>query len=196
MREIIEHRIVYSSDNKKNKRKKTPVRAVLYGACGVLSGCMLLITVLFSFIGRTVIVDGESMLPTLQHADRLFATETFYTPACGDIVIIQRPDKENELIVKRVVACGGDTVYIDFEANKIFVNGKETEIADGMEPIRVQGDVEFPLTVPTDCVFVLGDNRNASLDSRYAEIGCVSQDAVLGKAVLRWYPFQAAGLIK
>lgn len=143
----------------------------------IVSGILL-----FVFVGRTVGVDGESMLPTLRHQDRLIVSRLCFKPEYGDIVILKAPALGDALIVKRVIATEGQEVDIDFIIGTVTVDGNaliESYIAD---LTRTQWDFQGPLTVPEGCVFVMGDNRNDSLDSRSDRVGLVDVRSIIGKA--------------
>ena len=152
-------------------------------------------TTIFTFILKPAQVDGESMLPTLQNKDKLITTNLMYTPKSGDIVTLDC-DRLNESIVKRIIATEGQTVDIDFNAGKVFVDGKEQ-----YEPYindittRDLGGMKYPVTVPEDCYFVMGDNRNNSTDSRSSLVGFVPRSEIWGKVIFRVYPFESFGKI-
>lgn len=150
------------------------------------------VTVLFVFAIRLVGVDGDSMYPTLHHRDYLglLSNVLYRDVEPGDIVVITVPDGEfaNEPIVKRVIATGGQTVDIDFDQGIVYVDGVEQDEPYINEPTylsyqEVGQGMEYPLTVDEGCLFVMGDNRNHSADSRYAPVGLVDEDDVLGKVL-------------
>lgn len=142
------------------------------------------------FFVQIVIVDGDSMNPTLFDTERLLISTSLYGIDRGDIVVIHRDN--DEPIVKRVIATEGQTVDIDFVKGEVYVDGQLQQEDYIFEPTYNSGGalgVSFPVTVPKDCVFVLGDNRNHSLDSRYQEIGMVPTDHIFGEVLCRIYPF-------
>lgn len=161
------------------------------------SGLTAVITVIliFTFAGRLVGVSGESMLPTLGDSDRLVSMHLFYTPKSGDIVVITKPNTRNEPLIKRVIAAGGQELDIDFAANAVFVDGVKLDEPYTLEPMEADGycDLELPLTVPEGYVFVMGDNRNNSWDSRAAGVGLVDERHILGKIIYRVMPYDAIG---
>lgn len=161
------------------------------------SGLMAIVTVilLFTFAGRLVGVVGESMLPTLNSSDRLIATHVFYTPKYGDIVVVTKPNMRNEPLIKRVIAVGGQELDIDFESNSVFVDGVKLNEPYILEPMDTdsESELELPLTVPEGYVFIMGDNRNNSWDSRVSDIGLIDERHILGKIVYRVMPYDKIG---
>lgn len=152
---------------------------------------VLTVVLIFTFAVRIVRVSGESMRETLQDQDMLVVLNNWlcggYEP--GDIVILQRDDfYGGEPIVKRVIATEGQTVDIDFDAGVVYVDGAALEEPYTREPTWTQEGTEFPLTVPEGCVFVMGDNRNDSDDSRDSALGPVDTRCVLGRALLLAVP--------
>lgn len=149
----------------------------------------------FIFFARVVAVDGSSMLPTLTNGDRLIVRSIGYKPAAGDIVVIDSYINYGKPLVKRVIAVGGDTVDIDQAAGAVLINGQPLDEPYLTGGTTVIGDMGFPLTVPQGSVFVMGDNRQHSTDSRFMSIGFIDVRDVLGEAVLRVFPFDKAGRI-
>ena len=161
---------------------------------------IFVISLIFTFILRPAIVKGPSMMPTLIDKDRLIISNIFYEPKDKDIIIINCK-RLNEAIVKRVIATEGQEVNIDFEQGKVYVDGKEqfepyiNDITKNDFKLSNQAAFTYPITVPKNCVFVLGDNRNDSTDSRSILVGFVNKDDILGHAVFRVYPFNTFGTI-
>lgn len=154
------------------------------------------VILIFTFLLRIAVVSGESMLPTLQDKDRLIVSYLFYTPENGDIVIVDCEDSIlDKVIVKRVIATAGQTVDIDFEAGTVKVDGVvlEESYINNLTQLD-EGAHEYPVTVPEGCVFVMGDNRMNSTDSRSPLVGFVPVDDILGKVVLRIFPFSSIGV--
>lgn len=144
------------------------------------------ITVVFTFVFRIVSVDGPSMKPTLQDGDRLVVTAWGYKPERGDVVVLSGTQGLKEPIVKRIIAVGGDVVDINFTSGIVTVNGEEEDYTD--ELTNQQFDIAFPITVEEGKVFVLGDNRAESLDSRSTVIGCIDERNIVGRVVGRFFP--------
>lgn len=158
---------------------------------------LVLVVLLFTFVFRIVGVDGNSMLPTLHGGDRVIISSFNYHPQNGDIVVVTQPNSLNKPLIKRVIASEYQTIDIDFESGVVTVDGQvlqEDYILETMTA-KGQGDVDFPLTVPEGKVFVMGDNRNDSLDSRYQMVGLIDERYLLGKAVFRIYPFNDFGKV-
>ncbi len=151
--------------------------------------CLCLITallVVFLLFFRPSRVYGTSMMPTLHNGDRLLLSCLGYEPAVGDIVAIRRTD--DIPLIKRVVAVGGDRLRIDADTGVVYRNGEvlsEPYLQQSTLPVDVVGEI----VIPEGELFVMGDNRAGSQDSRDAAIGTVSKDDVLGKVKWRIYPF-------
>ncbi len=146
-----------------------------------------------TYIFTLVKVDGPSMNPTLTHGDTLYANRFLYSPEVGDIVIFRPPHSPKTPYIKRVIATEGQTVVIDGISGTVTVDGvvlKEDYIA---EPLLSAGNITYPCVVPEGHIFVLGDNRNNSRDSRDATVGVVPEDNIIGKAVFRILPLKEFG---
>ena len=164
---------------------------------------ILAVLVVFTFAFRLCQVQGGSMQNTLQNGEMVITTNIFYTPKQGDIIVFhQTSETLNEPIIKRVIATEGQSVRIDFsESNEmiIWVDGEIYEDSHAfLDPLlkhiypkhNFNSDtLIFEAVVPEGHVFVLGDNRDNSNDSRSAEIGFVDTHRILGKAILRTKPF-------
>ena len=149
------------------------------------------VVVVLLLVFRVVVVSGSSMYNTLLDGDYLLLlSNTFYTdPQAGDIVVISKESFDNgAAIVKRIIATEGQTVDIDFDAGIVYVDGIALEEPYAHTPTNRNGGVAFPQTVPEGCVFVMGDNRNYSRDSRYPEIGFVDNREIMGKAIFLMLP--------
>lgn len=162
----------------------------LYEWVRALVSAVTAVVLVFTFAVRMIGVDGHSMVPTLQNGDRLAVTAGLlagtYRP--GDIVVLRKDSFLDEPIVKRVIAVGGQTVDIDFSTGSVFLDGKLlNEPYINELTFREEGTC-FPLTVPEGSIFVMGDNRNHSNDSRDARLGTVDTGYVIGRAVFLLYP--------
>ena len=162
-----------------------------------MESCILAVTIillLFVFLGRTATVSGPSMQPTLYSGDRLLLWEMgAWDPAYGEIVVIDRTQSGEPPIIKRVIGKAGDHIDIDFTQGTVFRNGALLEEPYIQEPTFTNRGMEFPLTVPEGYLFVMGDNRNHSSDSRDPAIGLIDLRRVMGKAVFRFSPAKDAG---
>jgi len=156
------------------------------------------VMLLFTFVIRPAEVYGSSMYPTLEGGDRLLISKLFYEPKQGDIVVIPHPNMppDEPALIKRVIALEGQTVDIDFETGDVWVDGELLDEPYINEPTYDQQDFEGPLTVPKGEVFVLGDNRNASSDSRSAIFGTFDEDYILGRCIVRIAPFDKMGSVE
>lgn len=169
----------------------------LYEWVQVLVCAVTATVLLFTFAARVVLVSGPSMRETLQHQDCLLVMNAHLCGGfeAGDIVIIRKESfKDGEPIVKRVIATEGQTVDIDFDQGVVYVDGTALDEPYVREPTWLEEGISFPLTVPEGNLFVLGDNRNQSEDSRSPDLGPVDSRCVLGRAVFLVFPGETAGL--
>lgn len=183
----------------KVKNEKTPqnsgsLTAEAYEWAESIVFSLAVVVLIFTFVFRPVGVVGESMMNTLENGDKVVICNVNYTPKQGDIVVLSTKAVETP-IIKRVIAVGGQTIDIDYDNNKVLVDGKEYD-APIKEPMQKMGDVTLPANVPDDCVFVMGDNRNNSFDSRYSDVGMIKTKYILGRAVFRILPFSSFGFLK
>lgn len=179
-----------------NKRETFDIKKEAFGWIESITISVVVVALLYVFIGRTVMVDGSSMLTTLHDTDRIVTTPIYDELKPGDVVgISQRGDIT---LIKRVIAIGGQTVDMDYENGCVLINGEPLEEAYVREKMHQPlGDsIEFPLTVPEGYVFVMGDNRNHSTDSRSPNVGLIDVRNVFGKAIWRIYPFDQVGAIQ
>ncbi|HBC28033.1 MAG TPA: signal peptidase I [Ruminococcaceae bacterium] len=162
---------------------------------------LIVVVIMFTFLFRIVTVEGTSMIPTLYGGDRLVVSSYFYQPKQGDIIVLKRTVGLAKPIVKRVIGLPGQKVDIDFTAGIVYVDGKPLDesayIENGIthEPATSEPLLTFPQTVPEGHVFVLGDNREVSEDSRFKAVGMVDERYVLGKAELILFPVSRFGRI-
>lgn len=150
------------------------------------------VILIFTFIVRITVVDGPSMNNTLTHGDILIVSDIMYEPKYGDIVVLQNVNSlYSQPIVKRVIATEGQTVDIDFETWTVTVDGTvldEESYRYLASDAVVTSNIEFPVTVPDGCVFVMGDNRNHSADSRDYRIGMIDTRCIFGRVISRLMP--------
>ncbi len=164
------------------------------------------VVVILTFIFKVVTINGPSMMDTLYSGDKVIISSLFYTPQKGDVVVISRNESNNfsnsnaeEPIIKRVIATEGQTVNIDFTQGIVYVDGVALSEPYTRTPTTLMEGVVFPVTVPENCVFVLGDNRNDSTDSRDPSIGdegMIDVRYIMGKAIIRVFPFDSIGVIE
>ncbi len=184
MRKQRDYLVVF--EHTKNRRFST-----LYEVAATLMTAVILLLFLFAFIVRPVSVSGRSMNPTLASGDWLLISQSTAFPERGDIVVVSDTAEVHEPIIKRVIAVAGDTIDIDYDAGAVYVNGERVEepyILSRMKKPLNASLLRLPLTVPEGCVFVMGDNRNISLDSRFSEIGIIDAREIQGRAVGRLFP--------
>ena len=176
--------------------KRTNFFYETYEWAGIISFAVVLFVLLFSFVIREVGVDGDSMLNTLHNGDRLIVCTLGYKPRDNDVVVIYS-DKLKKPLVKRVIAVGGQTIYIDYTAHRVYVDGVLRNEPFIKESTAFMGEtpVSMPARVPKNCVFVMGDNRNDSIDSRSAEVGMIKKNLIIGKAVICYFPVEHMKLI-
>ena len=155
-----------------------------------LVGAVLAITLLFTFGVRMMGVSGHSMVPTLQDGDKLLVVNSWLCGEYqyGDIVIAYKESFDAEPIVKRVIATPGQTVDIDFTLGRVFVDGELLEEDYVNDLTYLEEGTEFPLTLGEGELFLMGDNRNRSSDSRDSRLGAVDERLIIGKAVVLLYP--------
>ncbi len=170
------------------KEKKSPWE-IVYEWMDSFVFSIILILIVFVFGFRVVGVDGESMMPTLKNMDWLAVSAINNTIERGDIVVITQPNITNKPLIKRVIAVGGDTLDINFITGEVKVNGEVIDEPYIMEPTQRPGDFNKPIKIPEGYLFVMGDNRNESLDSRFDSIGIIDERYVLGVANTRLFPF-------
>ncbi len=183
-------------DEKKDRRSPS-ARAFgkdLFAWLQALVFALLLLVLAFIFFGRIISVEGSSMYPTLHDGDMLLLQSIGYTPKQGDIVVLTKPFASvTGPIVKRVIATGGQRVEIDYEAGLVYVDGAVLEEPYLIEAMRLPQNPAEQMretVVPEHHVFVMGDNRNGSSDSRNAALGAVDERYILGHALFVILPFQ------
>lgn len=199
-----------SAVNDAAAEEKKTAASEIFEWLDVLATAIISVVIIFTLLFRVATIVGNSMLPTLvgktmdTAGDKIIITNLGYTPKNGDIVVISRNmnnsvediNSSDTPIIKRVIAVGGQTVDIDFEKGVVFVDGKELYEPFTNTPTNLKREVEFPVYVPEGYIFVMGDNRNDSLDSRstlIGENGLIDTRYVLGHAVFRVFPLDKMG---
>ena len=188
---------------------KEPKVAELFDWVDTVVIALISVVIIFSLFFRVATIVGPSMQNTLYSGERVIISNFFYTPEYGDIVVVSRntnnsvdsADTSREPIIKRVIATEGQYVDINFETGKVYVGADLSNMVELSEPYAngpttLRYDIEFPVYVKEGHIFVLGDNRNNSTDSRSSSIGdlgLIDERYVLGKAVYRIWPFDSIG---
>ncbi len=184
--ETVEQETVKQDNNQ--QPKKSLARSVVE-LVSIVASSIVAIMVVFTFLFRIVGVSGGSMENTLQEGDWLIVSAFVTEPERGDIVIITQPNYFHEPIVKRVIAVGGDEIDINFETAEVKVNGKVIDEPYLKTPTTNDGHRwDYPIIIEEGKVFVMGDNRLKSSDSRGFEIGLIDEDYILGQVLMRFSP--------
>lgn len=161
-----------------------------------LTSALIFCVVFFVFFVRVIDVKGTSMNPTLNNQDKMLVSGLFYEAKAGDIVVFKKdsysPDKA---LVKRVIATEGQEINIDFDKGIVYVDGVAIEEDYISELTRTKLDFIGPKTVPEGCVFVMGDNRNMSTDSRDKDIDMVDERLIIGKVYCVLFPLSSFGFV-
>ncbi len=206
VRELIDSPSEASSEIKTSGgTSKSSFRRELFDWAQALVTSIIFVGFLFIFVARVIGVDGPSMEPTLYSHEKILISNLFYTPKQGDVIVFTKknlhlPLKNNgnreQPLVKRIIALEGQRVDIDFENNTVSVDGIVLSEPYIKAPTALQDDQTFPMVVPEGHVFVMGDNRNNSTDSRSLMVGTVDTRYILGKVLMRVYPFDVFGSVQ
>lgn len=182
------------ADNKNKKAEEVVSgRAEIYDWIQCIVYALIACVIVFVFFVRLVDVVGSSMHPTLEEGDKMVVTNLFYKPKQGDIIVFQKDDYADYALVKRVIATEMQTVEIDFDKHIVYVDGKALDEPYIAEPTANKIDFTGVQIVPPGCVFVMGDNRNDSTDSRDERIGMVDTRNIIGKVMFISFPFDHIG---
>lgn len=155
---------------------------------------VIVVTLIVTFIGRPMGVSGDSMLPTFHAKDKIITTNIHGDLKYGDVVVIKR--KNDVPLIKRVIAVENEKIDINFETGEVSVNDVVLDEPYINEVTKTNYGTTFPTLVPKGCVFVMGDNRNHSDDSRNPEVGMINTKNVFGKVIFRIFPLDRIGPIK
>ena len=185
-----------SSSKKETKKEENEftLSQLLFDWLGTLLMAIVVILLVMTFFLRQITVKGHSMDDTLQTQDRLVVASFMYEPKNGDIVVVSHGESYNEPIIKRVIATEGQRLQINYEKDEVIVDGvvlKEDYIKG--RTIKLQNPTAIPDVIPKGYVFVMGDNREDSLDSRSTRIGLIPVENIIGKAFWRIQPFDTFG---
>ena len=169
----------------------------LYDWIYCLLFALVVCVLLFAFVFQVIDVVGSSMVPTLHNGEKMLVSGLFYKPKVGDIVIFKKDEYDpNRALVKRVIATEGQEINMDFTNGIVYIDG-EPIVEEYINELTFNKlDFIGPKTVPEGCVFVMGDNRNASIDSRKNEIGMLDTRLIIGRAYYVIYPLSVLRAIK
>ncbi len=189
--------IQFDDELEESRKKVSETKTEIFDWLQNITLILAAIVLIFMFVVRVVGVDGESMLPTLNDKDWLVISNMFYEPEQGDIVVLAKKSfLDGKMIVKRIIATEGQEIDIDFNRGIVYVDGKVLDEPYIADLTHREFDMVFPATVPEDSVFVMGDNRNHSSDSRDATLGMVNENYIMGRVILRILPLSSFGLVK
>ena len=158
----------------RKKRRRRKIFVLLLAA--------VIVWLVMTYVVVLVFVSGNSRYPTLSDGDLALILRLYKTPQAGDIVFF-RPGEGEAPVFKRVIATGGQTVDINFRRGTVLVDGEQLDEPYISTGTKQKYDVEFPLEVPPGQMFVLGDNREISLDSRHSSVGMPDDSALMGKVI-------------
>ncbi len=184
---------------KKSKHRKsdeTTASSEVYEWLQCLVTALLICVLVFAFFVRIIDIIGSSMVPSFHDGDSVIISNLFFEPKQGDIVVLRKLEFQQEPIIKRIIAVEGQTVDIDFNAGVVYVDDVPLTEPYIAEPTLTPIDFSGKITVPENHVFVMGDNRNHSTDSRYSVIGCVDKRYIMGRVLLRLLPISDFGVVQ
>lgn len=176
---------------------KKVLREILSTSLYIL-GVLCITYLVIHFVGQRTQVQGSSMEPKLSSEDNLIVDKIsyrFHDPERFDIIVFPFQYEDNTYYIKRIIGLPGETVQIDLEGN-ILINGEILEENYGKEVIQSPGRAYEPVTLGEDEYFVMGDNRNNSIDSRDPSVGNIKREDIIGRAWLRILPLDKFGFIK
>ncbi len=173
--------------------EQIPKKREIYEWLQSIVVALIVCVLMFSFVVRLVDVLGSSMYPTLEEGDKIIVSGLFYSPKQGDIVVLQKDSYGDDALVKRIIATEGQTVRIDFDAGVVYVDGEALDEPYTAEPTYERINFSGEVTVPENSVFVMGDNRNHSTDSRDFRIGFVDERNIMGKVYFTVFPLKNFG---
>lgn len=175
--DVVEEKI--SNKSKKNAES-------IYDIASIVVSAVISVGIIFTFFFKISTVSGESMENTLHHADRLIISSIVTDVEYGDVVVTSQPNIFDKVLIKRVIAVGGQTVWFDEETKQTIVDGKPLDEPYIKEEMEYTPAMDKLFTVPEGKIFVMGDNRNNSSDSRDAFVGMIDENYIVGKVVYRF----------
>jgi len=168
------------------EKTKSFIVEKVYYLVSIIAMAFVIIFLIFTFLFRTSVVNGDSMVPNLINGEKVLVSVFNYEPSQGDVVIISHTDSMEKNLVKRVIATAGQRVSVNQDEGRVYVDGVALDEPYISVPTINLGDWDYSdFDVPEGCVFVMGDNRNESLDSRYSQVGFVKTDYIVGHAVYK-----------
>jgi len=194
---IVAHKALLTAEEK--KENTVSLSEFVFEMAGTVFTALIVVLLILTFFVRQVTVSGNSMTDTLQDQDRLLVTNFMYTPQNGDIIIISHGNIYSDPIIKRVIAVGGQRLDINYDTNEVIVDGVvqyEPYIKGKTRQLSNSVSLEdYNNIIPEGYVFVMGDNREGSLDSRSKDIGLIPVNNIIGKAQFRFAPFDKFGTV-
>ncbi|MGI5978315.1 MAG: signal peptidase I [Oscillospiraceae bacterium] len=176
-----------------SQAKRSGAASEAYDWIQCLVSALLICVLVFAFFVRIIGIKGSSMVPTFENRDSVIISNLFFEPQYGDVVVLRKLSFQKEPIIKRVIATEGQTVDIDFNKGLVYVDGQVIDEPYIAEATHNRIDFDGKITVPENCVFVMGDNRNDSTDSRDNRISCVDRRYIMGKVLFRILPINKFG---
>ena len=181
------------------QEEKVPYQRDLYDWMQTLVMALVVLILTFTLVGRVIGVSGPSMMSTLHDGDLMLLQSIGYQPKAGDVVVLRKDSFMVEPIVKRIIATGGQHVQVDMANNAVYVDGVQLDepyINEPMVPMSYYDDAVVDVVVPEGSIYVMGDNRNHSSDSRDPRLGIVDERYVLGRSLCILFPFRDFGMIR
>lgn len=190
---------------KAQEDRYSKIKPLILDVFDIFIKALIIILILITFVLRMCTVIGDSMLNTLHDGEQLIISNLFYSPREGDVIVFHQTGSLNEPVVKRVIATGNKWIKIDYDNMITYVSNDEifdeSDIVDESSyayfdggKYKLQGT--YKVFVPEGYLFVMGDNRNHSTDSRFSEIGLVDERTVLGRVIVRLFPIENFGFVK
>lgn len=178
-----------NSSSSNNNAEEASLTDNMFDIVRAVAFALVFVAILLTFVFRLVNVDGHSMMDTLYDKDKVVVTSFMYKPENGDVVVISHGAEYNTPLIKRVIATEGQTIRVDAEKGQVIVDNVVLDEPYIKELVTTAGQAENTITVPKGMVFVMGDNRNHSMDSRDPKIGLINVNDIIGKAQYVLFPF-------